>query len=370
MRRPAIISVCAIVLVFPGIVTAETESFSILEDIALLKPADIAKMEASLPAKATVAPSRPRKLLIYCNAEGWFERSLVLGAKAVESMGRKTGAWESTLSDNPAQFEPDNLKQYDAIFLNQCSRDFFIPGFRKERRSIEDEGRHLRWLESEAKQANDEAKLKDLAAKREDFGRRRAALEAELAIQRKPWEVKDPVYKQAFVDFVKNGKGVAATSTAMCAHYRWKEYGAVMGAHGNAEFVTSSVARYDDPQHPLMAAFAGTPAFAYTGQIYAYLSRRPSEDARLRILMSVDLAASKIDLGTLNKGRNKNDRFPLTWINTYGQGRVFFNAYGPGNSTWQDPIILRHYLDGIQFALGDLKCDATPNENAPQSIAK
>jgi len=34
------------------------------------------------------------------------------------------------------------------------------------------------------------------------------------------------------------------------------------------------------------------------------------------------------------------------------QGRV--------NEIWWNPAILRHYLAGIQYALGDLKANATP----------
>jgi type 1 glutamine amidotransferase len=39
---------------------------------------------------------------------------------------------------------------------------------------------------------------------------------------------------------------------------------------------------------------------------------------------------------------------------------VFFCGLGHNNEIFLHPAILQHYLDGIQFALGDLKADASP----------
>ena len=52
-------------------------------------------------------------------------------------------------------------------------------------------------------------------------------------------------------------------------------------------------------------------------------------------------------------------------IATYGKGRTFYCSLGHRQEIYVNPMILRHYLAGIQFALGDLECDATPT--APTS---
>ena len=61
------------------------------------------------------------------------------------------------------------------------------------------------------------------------------------------------------------------------------------------------------------------------------------------------------------KGAMESDRdMPVSWIKDYGKGRIFFCGLGHNNEIYYRPAILQHELDGIQFALGDLKVDATP----------
>jgi type 1 glutamine amidotransferase len=48
------------------------------------------------------------------------------------------------------------------------------------------------------------------------------------------------------------------------------------------------------------------------------------------------------------------------WVREYGQGRVFYSTLGHVAQTYWNPTVLRHFLAGIQFALGDLKADAKP----------
>jgi hypothetical protein len=77
-----------------------------------------------------------------------------------------------------------------------------------------------------------------------------------------------------------------------------------------------------------------------------------------RILLTLDLN----DPATRNaKGVMESDvDMPISWIRDYGKGRVFFCGLGHNNEVFYRPAILQHCLDGIQFALGDLKADATP----------
>ncbi len=51
----------------------------------------------------------------------------------------------------------------------------------------------------------------------------------------------------------------------------------------------------------------------------------------------------------------------MTWIRTYGKGRVFYNSLGHMPETFMTPEIVGHFLAGLQFMLGDLDADTTPN---------
>ena len=69
---------------------------------------EIQKMAEAMPEKATVKPAKPRKLLIFCLSQGFRHSAIPYGAKAIEMMGEKTGAYTSLISDDMAMFTPLN----------------------------------------------------------------------------------------------------------------------------------------------------------------------------------------------------------------------------------------------------------------------
>ena len=50
----------------------------------------------------------------------------------------------------------------------------------------------------------------------------------------------------------------------------------------------------------------------------------------------------------------------MAWIKKHGKGRVFFSSPGHSEKTYERADFLQFYLDGLQYVLGDLKCDDTP----------
>src|SRR4051812_44411874 len=75
----------------------------------------IKNIEKALPDSAPATPAKPRKLLVFTLATGFVHGSIPVGAKAFEMMGNKTGAFETVVSSDPAMFEEDKLKQFDAV---------------------------------------------------------------------------------------------------------------------------------------------------------------------------------------------------------------------------------------------------------------
>jgi len=59
-------------------------------------------------------------------------------------------------------------------------------------------------------------------------------------------------------------------------------------------------------------------------------------------------------------GKREDTDYAISWVKTCGEGRVFYCSFGHNSHIWTNPALLRHYLDGIQWAMGDLKGDATP----------
>jgi len=227
-------------------------------------------------------------------------------------MGRKTGAFEAVVSQDPAVFGSDSLNTFDAIVFDNATMR--LPIFQV-----------------------DLSKLNDIA-------RRKA-------------EKREAEARAAILDFVRSGKGFVGVHAATDCFYNWPEYGEMIGAyfagHPWHEKVT---VKLDDPGHPIVLPFNGQ-SFAVTDEIYQF--RKPYSRDKLRILMSLDTAKTNMDKGDRIK-RTDGD-FPVAWIHEYGKGRVFYFSLGHRSEIFWNRRVLECYLRGIQYALGDLPADATPS---------
>ncbi|MEO8370918.1 MAG: ThuA domain-containing protein [Candidatus Solibacter sp.] len=77
------------------------------------------QLDAALPAHAQAVPKKPRRLLVIDLQVGYSGHPSIPYANYVlEQFGRKTGAWNATFSNDLANFRYEQLRQYDAIFLN------------------------------------------------------------------------------------------------------------------------------------------------------------------------------------------------------------------------------------------------------------
>lgn len=278
---------------------------------------EIAKIaDAASKLKPVVQPAKPRKLLVYSVSWGYFHTSIPYGKEAFRIMGSKTGAFEATVSDDPSMFEPETLRTFDAVFFNNTNRDIFLP-----------------------------ENLKNLPPEKQ-----KAAAE------------RDERLKQSLCSFLASGKGLAVIHAGVASFREWPEFGEIIGARfdnhpwGAGSQVTLKI---EEPDHPLMQAFK-QPRFVVKDEIYQL--KDPYSRDKVRVLLSIDTEKTDMKKGGIH--RTDGD-FAMTYIKTYGKGRVFYNALGHMHELFWDPTVLQHWLDGIQFVLGDLKADATPRPKAP-----
>ncbi len=168
----------------------------------------------------------------------------------------------------------------------------------------------------------------------------------------------DVALRQSLMAFVKSGKGIIGIHAATDNFYNWPEAGDMMGGHfdghpwqANGTWAIKVV----DPQHPLTAAFQNK-NFQLSDEIYRIRQRSLRQNAR--VLVALDMT-DKTNRAT--EGVNFGDRdLPISWVRNFGNGRVFYSSFGHNHAIYWNPAILRHFLDGIQFALGDLPVDTTP----------
>lgn len=173
----------------------------------------------------------------------------------------------------------------------------------------------------------------------------------------------DPALKQSLLDFIKSGKGLVGIHAATDCFYQWADYGQMIGGYfdGHPWNARDTVTmKIDDPIHPLNQAFHGH-GFSIMDEIYQFQEEPYSRDM-LRVLLSLD--TEKTDMTKESIKRSDGD-FAVAWVRKYGEGRVFYCSLGHNEMTYWNPKVAQHYLDGIQFALGDLEADTTPSAQLP-----
>ena len=173
-----------------------------------------------------------------------------------------------------------------------------------------------------------------------------------------------PAQQDAFLDFIMNGKGLAGFHAASDNFGRHPDCRAVVGGEfaGHPWNAGGTWAfKLNDPEHVLNKSFDGK-GFWHTDEIYQYNPETYVGTKNLRILVSLDMnqeAVSKL----INDGPRE---VPVSWLRSAGKGRVFYTNFGHREDTFSKPMILKHMLDGLQYAIGDLEADSTPTDQAGQ----
>jgi hypothetical protein len=171
----------------------------------------------------------------------------------------------------------------------------------------------------------------------------------------------DPDVINGLIRFVREGGGVAGMHAATYGSQNLPEYAELMGAADGPHRVEPATLKVEDLASPLARGFAGKDSLEFTDEYYHFLPTGPYSRDQVRVLISID--AEKSDLSRWNIRPDKD--YALTWVKTYGKGRVFNNAMGHVPAYFATPAFADLVLGGIQFVLGDLELDTTPSAKLP-----
>ena len=276
-------------------------------------------IEAALPDIALAPPDSPRKILIFSATAGFRHASIATGKVALDRMGIKTGAYQALISDDPENFEVDVLNTFDAVVLLSPTLDFFMPS-NKLRKDFSEA--QWDWLH---------ARHKRLIAN--------------------------------LVQFVHAGGGLVGIHAATDSCYKDKDYGDMIGGYfwGHPwSWCHNVTVMIEDSEHALIKpVFGDMPDFRIQDEIYQF-KEEPYSREKLRVLLSLDLERSDEPMPKVPLRRTCGD-YAISWVQSMGEGRVFYTSLGHNHHIFTDPLMLKHYLAGIQFAIGDLEADTSPS---------
>lgn len=274
-----------------------------------LTPEQKQQIEDALPKKAPAKPKRPRHLLVtnFAKVGDRVVRghpSIPAANYAIELMGKRTGAYEAVFSNDIEMFRPDKIKQFDAICFNNTQGVLF-----------------------------DDSEL-----------------------------------RKSLLGFIRAGHGFVGFHAAIATfvqhpvYDQWPPFGHMLGGTENGGHPwmpkDSYVVKVDDLKSPLNAVFQGK-GFEVTDEVMQL--QEPVLRDHMHVLLSVDIEKSPAPSHKMLPVRMQDKDFPVTWIRKEGKGRVFYSGLGHNPQVFWNASLLEHFLAGIQYALGDLKADATPS---------
>jgi len=263
-----------------------------------------ARIEKLAPEKPTARPAKKHRALLFSLMTGYRHWVTPHTVEVVKVLGSKSGAFSVVESNDVKMFEPDNIKQFDLIVLNNnCSR-----------------GKKRNLFLDATKDAGKAAEL-----------------------------------EKSLLAHIRGGKGLVAIHGAIVMQNNSAEFSEMLGGsfdfHPRQQEVVCNIV---DPKHPLVAAFDGK-AFVHVDE--PYLFKNAYKDKNFRPLLEMD--TSKLDCGKKSKSVRSDARY-VAWIKKYGKGRVFYCSPSHNAQSFERPELLRFLLDGIQYAAGDIECDDSP----------
>lgn len=271
----------------------------------------IQKIEKLVPSKPEMQPKKPRKILVISLFTG-FDHWVIHHTTAVmKVLGEKTGAFEVEVSTDILMFEKRNLKKYDAVVLNNnCSvgprRDLLM-----------------------------DVLDKDQSLTAEQKKKKAAELESNL------------------IEYVNKGGGLMVIHGAIVMQNNSLAFSEMVGGsfdyHPVQQEVTLEVC---EPSHPLVKAFGGQ-SFVHIDEPYLFNKAYTMKNFRPLLYMDTSKLTQK------TKEIDEKIKY-VSWIKKYGKGRVFYISPSHNAQSFEDVRLLKFYLDGAQYVLGDMRCDDSP----------
>lgn len=271
----------------------------------------LASVYRNAPSKTTVHTSKKRKVLVFSRATGFDHWTIPHNNEVWKILAQKTGAFEVQIGFDISQFEKNNLKDYDALILNNSNPTG------PERNLFYD------LLKNYSSITDNEAK--------------------EKAAQ----------YESNLLEYVKNGGGLLIMHGAIVVQNNSPEFSKMTGGSFDYHPKQQEIHLKEvDKNHPLVSAFNGK-GLTHFDEPYFFKNAYYEYNFRPLLYFEVDqIEGVRHELkDTVNY---------VSWIKKYGKGRVFYSAPSHNVQSFENHQLFQFFLDGLQYVTGDLTVDDSP----------
>ncbi|SIT09812.1 Type 1 glutamine amidotransferase (GATase1) [Zobellia uliginosa] len=298
-------NITALFLLVTGFIFAQQiEKFKITDEW-------LAQIEQMAPSETTVKDVSKKKILVFSKATGFDHWTIPHNAEMLKILGTKTNAFEVHIAYDVESFDKKNLKKYDAVVFNNCN-----PSGPK---------RDLFW---DLLQQNSNLPDQEITA---------------LSKQ----------YETNLMNYVAKGGGLMILHGAITVQNNSKEFSQMTG--GSFDYHPKQQEMHVkevDPKHPLVQAFKGK---GLTHVDEPYFFNNAYFDYNFRPLLYIEIDK----LEGMKKEVDEKVNY-VSWIKRHGKGRVFYSSPSHNAQSLDHPGLLQFFLDGLQYVVGDLKCDDSP----------
>ncbi|MDR2674958.1 MAG: ThuA domain-containing protein, partial [Opitutaceae bacterium] len=281
------------------------------KDDPVLTPRQQAALDDAMPARPAAAPAAPRRVLVFSRTCDFRHYQGIVAAKyLIEKTGARTGAWQTVISDDLANFEPAALRRFDCVVMNNTTgRPFAEPQPELKKMPAEKQAeilaRDTRLRENLLAYIREGGALFGIHAGGDTYRNRRAG-----------------EYDPAYIDMI-GGDFIGHPWTARD---------------------TSAIA-IEDPASPITRGL--WPEGGFTARNEMYMFGDAFDRKKLRVLLALDL-----DRCAPRPNARADRDCALVWIKNHGKGRVAYSAFGHDIALYLMPEIQTLHLRLLQFACG------------------
>jgi uncharacterized protein len=269
------------------------------------------KIKALAPEKPTF-PAKKKKVLVFSLHTGFDHWVRPHTEEMVKILGEKSGAFSVTGSKDIAMMELKNLEKFDVLVLNNTNS--------------KPDHRNLFW-----------DKLKESGGDSAVVMKQALELEANL------------------VKFVQKGGGLLVLHGGNTTLNNSWDFSRLIG--GSFDYHPPQQAfqvRLEDPTHPLVQAFPKE-GFNHVDEPYFYKNSYAELDFKPLLYFN------NAEIKSQRKGQELTEgKTYVAWIRAEGKGKVMYASPSHNAQSFENPQLLRFFLDGMQYVAGDVECDETP----------